>query len=258
MPESKSFFTKGRVEMSRFFTDKQNISDEKIFITGDDVKHISKVLRLRTGDEITVCDGEGTDYECEISEISSDRVVVKVLETRLNSAESDVCITLYQGLTKGDKMDYIIQKCVELGVSKIVPVLTKRAVSRPSDGDKKVIRWQKIAAEAAKQCRRGRIPEIGRICTFEEASAIACEKKNSLNLMPYECEKKRHLRDALKEYNGKSVNVFIGPEGGFDDSEVGLARAKGMKTITLGPRIMRTETAPLAVAAAIMYEMGDW
>ncbi len=244
--------------MPRFFTDKENISDAKIYITGDDVKHISKVLRLRIGDEITICDGAGSDYECEISEISADRVVADISEVHANSAESELYLTLYQGLTKGDKMDYIIQKCVELGVSKIVPVLTKRAVSRPSDGDKKVVRWQKIAAEAAKQCGRGIIPEVGKICTFEEAIGSVAEEKESLNLMPYECEQERHLRDALKAYNGKSVNIFIGPEGGFDDSEVGLARAKGMKTITLGPRIMRTETAPLAVSAAIMYEIGDW
>lgn len=244
--------------LPRFFTEKENITEKAIYISGDDVKHISKVLRLRAGDEITVCDGDGTDYECRISEISADRVVADILGSCVNSAESDICITLYQGLTKGDKMDYIIQKCVELGVTKIVPVLTKRAVSRPSDGDKKVVRWQKIAAEAAKQCGRGRIPEIGKICTFEEASAIACENKDSLNLMPYECESEKHLRDALKDFHGKKVNVFIGPEGGFDDSEVGIARAKGMKTITLGPRIMRTETAPLAISAVIMYELGDW
>ena len=244
--------------MPRFFTDKENISDTKIYITGDDVKHISKVLRLRTGDEITVCDGAGTDYECEISEISADRVSADVSEIHKNCAESEICLTLYQGITKGDKMDYIIQKCVELGVSKIVPVLTKRAVSRPLDGDKKIIRWQKIAAEAAKQCGRGMIPEVGKICTFEETINFAAEDKSSLNLMPYECERERHLREALNTYKGKIVNVFIGPEGGFDDSEVGIARAKGFKTITLGPRIMRTETAPIAVAAAIMYEMGDW
>ncbi len=246
------------IGVPRFFAEKENITDSAVYITGDDVKHISKVLRLRTGDEITVCDGDKTDYECSISEISGDRVVAEIREVHPNKAESEICLTLYQGLTKGDKMDYIIQKCVELGVSKIVPVLTKRAVSRPSDGDKKVVRWQKIAAEAAKQCGRGIIPEVGKICTFEEAITEAGGDKKSLNLMPYECEGERHLRDSLKAYTGKNVSVFIGPEGGFDESEVGFAKAKGVKTITLGPRIMRTETAPLAVSAAIMYEIGDW
>ena len=245
--------------MPRFFADKNQITENAAYITGEDVKHISRVLRLRSGDEITVCDKAGNDYICQISEISTDRVVASVLEKKDNMAESEIHITLYQGMPKSDKMDYIVQKCVELGVSRVVPVITKRAVSRPSDGDKKVLRWQKIAEEAAKQSGRGIVPEIGQIMSFEEAVATMNNEDDTLNIMPYECEKDNGLRNLLKmSGEKKKVNVLIGPEGGFDDMEAAIAKKKGVSTVSLGPRIMRTETAPLAVVAVVMYELGDW
>ena len=154
-------------------------------------------------------------------------------------------------------MDYIVQKCVELGAVKIIPVITKRAVSRPSDGEKKVQRWQKIAAEAAKQCGRGIIPEIGAVLSFDEAIA-EMTSEIALCLMPYECEGEVKLRDILVSEKKKRINIFIGPEGGFDDIEAAVARNHGVKTVTLGPRILRTETAPLAAITAVMYECGDW
>lgn len=244
--------------MPRFFVDKNQITDAAVYITGDDVKHISRVLRLRVGDDITVCDKCKTDYECKISEISPDRVVAEVGERNENRAEANIELILYQGMPKSDKMDYIVQKCVELGVSKIVPVITKRAVSRPADGDKKISRWQKIAAEAAKQSGRGIIPEIGSMISFEEALAAMCEGYDALSIMPYECEGETGLRGVLTSYRKAKINVIIGPEGGFDDMEAALARQKGVRTVSLGPRIMRTETAPLAVCTAVMYELGDW
>ena len=243
--------------LARFFVETEQISENAINIFGDDVKHISKVLRLRVSEIITVCDKQGNDYECSIEEISSDKVIAKILSFRKNSAESEIKITLFQGMPKSDKMDLIIQKCIELGVSKIIPVITKRAVSRPSDGDKKIIRWQKIAAEAAKQCGRGIIPEIGKMISFADAMKIGASD-DALSIMPYECENEGKLKDALKACNKKKVYVFIGPEGGFEESEVALAKKNGIKTVTLGPRIMRTETAPLAVCSVIMYEIGDW
>ena len=141
--------------MSRFFVDRENISDEEVIILGDDVKHISKVLRLREGDEIFVCDKFRMDYTCEISEISQNEVRARIIKKSENTAEAPIFVTLYQGMPKSDKMDYIVQKCVELGACRIVPVITKRAVSVPRDGDKKTVRWQRIAEEAAKQCGRG-------------------------------------------------------------------------------------------------------
>lgn len=243
--------------LARFFVDPEQISEKTISVYGEDVKHISKVLRLRVGEEITVCDKCGNDYNCEIEEISSDKVIANILEKKKNNAESDIEITLFQGMPKSDKMDLIIQKCVELGVSRVIPVITKRAVSRPSDGDKKIIRWQKIAAEAAKQCGRGIIPEIGKMISFADAMKIGASE-DALAIMPYECESEGKLKDVLKACNKKKIYVFIGPEGGFDESEVLLARKNELKTVTLGPRIMRTETAPLAVCSVIMYEIGDW
>ena len=243
--------------MARFFVEPEQVSEKTINIFGDDVKHIAKVLRLRIDEKITVCDKCGNDYECTIDEISSDRVVARIVSTAKNFAESDIEITLLQGLPKSDKMDLIIQKCVELGVSKIIPVITKRAVSRPTDGDKKLVRWQKISAEAAKQCGRGIIPEIGKIISFNDALKLV-ENNDALSIMPYECESEGKLRDVLKGADKKKVFVFIGPEGGFDEAEVIAACKAGVKTVTLGPRIMRTETAPLAVCSVIMYEIGDW
>ena len=244
--------------MPRFFVDSEQISGDRIYITGDDVKHISKVLRLRTGDLITVCDKCKTDYDCKICEISSDRVVADIIKRYENRAESDLEIVLFQGLPKSDKMDYIVQKCVELGITKVVPVITKRAVSRPTDADKKISRWQKIAAEAAKQSGRGVIPEVSAMLSFDEALREVTEKNNCINIMPYECESRSKLRDALLSGDAKRINIFIGPEGGFDELEVSAAKNSGVKTVTLGPRIMRTETAPIAVCAAVMYELGDW
>ncbi len=243
--------------MARFFVDAERVSENLIEIIGDDVKHISKVLRLRVGEQIIVCDKCGTDYECTIDNMASDKVIAKIISSHKNTAESDIEITLLQGMPKSDKMDLIIQKCVELGVSRVVPVITKRAVSRPTDGDKKIVRWQKIATEAAKQCGRGIIPEIGKIISFDDAIKLV-DEDSVLAIIPYECEAEGKLKDVLKKTDKKKVFVFIGPEGGFDETEIYAARNAGIKPVTLGPRIMRTETAPLAVCSVIMYEIGDW
>ena len=242
--------------MARFFVDSQNISEDEIFITGDDVKHISRVLRMRENDALTVCDKCGNDYDCVISSISTDRVTVKILNKYKNDCEPPVNITIYQGLPKSDKMDYIVQKCTELGVCRIVPVETRRVVSKPKDTDKKISRWQKIAEEAAKQCGRGIVPKICPLIKFSDALR-EMQSGDSISLMPYECEKESKLRDALSDKK-QNINIIIGPEGGFDETEADAAQEYGVKKITLGPRILRTETAPLAVAAAIMYELGDW
>ena len=244
--------------MARFFVEPDCIGTDSVCITGDDVKHISKVLRMRENENITVCDKCGNDYDCTITRITADTVEAGINNKYPNRQEPPVYITIYQGLPKSDKMDYIVQKCIELGVCRIVPVDTKRVISKPKDTDKKIARWQKIAEEAAKQCGRGIIPEVAPLMKFEDAvkemSSVGC-----LSIMPYECERESKLRTALeKNKDIKKINILIGPEGGFDETEVSRALEASITTVTLGPRILRTETAPLAACAAVMYELGDW
>lgn len=243
--------------MPRFFVDREQISDNYISINGEDVKHIKKVLRLREGEKIEVCDGCGEDFECKIESLSDDVVRAEIIKRYPNTAEAPIEIRVYQGMPKNDKMDYIVRKCVELGVCRIVPVITKRAVSIPRDAEKKTARWQRIADEAAKQCGRGVLPRVENTISFSDAIK-AMSDENAVSIMPYECEKEGSLSALLKSTDKKKINVFIGPEGGFDESEAEKARAAGIATVTLGPRILRTETAPLAVCSAIMYELGDW
>ncbi len=243
--------------MPRFFVDKEQIFDNYISIIGDDVKHIKKVLRLREGEEIEVCDGCGEDFECKIESLSDDVVRAEILKRYPNTAEAPIELCVYQGMPKNDKMDYIVQKCVELGVCRIVPVITKRAVSIPRDTEKKTARWQRISDEAAKQCGRGILPKVENTMNFADAIK-AMSDEDALSLMPYECEKEGSLSAILGSTDKKKINVFIGPEGGFDETEVEKAKCAGIHTVTLGPRILRTETAPLAVCSAIMYELGDW
>ena len=241
--------------MHRFFTDPETIREGSIVITGEDVAHITRVLRLQTGDEIVVCDGQSNDYRCAICRADKQAVELEILEHIQSTVECPVDITLYQGLPKGDKMDTIVQKCVELGVRRIVPVAAKRSVVKLKAGDKKLIRWQRIAAEAAKQCGRGIIPAIGDICSFADAAAGG----QGLKIMPYECEREQSIRAALQKNRGaQQVSIYIGPEGGFDPAEVALATEAGACVVSMGPRILRTETAPIAAVTAVLYELGDW
>lgn len=191
--------------MSRFFVQKENIKDNIIEITGDDVLHIQRVLRMRKGDFLVVCDGDKTDYNCRIEEIGKEAVLVTPQKISKNNCEPDCRITLFQGLPKGDKMEQLIQKCVELGVHKIVPVMTKRVVAK---GDKNA-RWSKVSVEAAKQCGRGILPEVLPVMKFDGAVKTASEF--DLAIIPYEEEKEIGLKSVLKTKSAKSVAVFIGP-----------------------------------------------
>ena len=242
--------------MHRFFVQPDCIAHGECIVCGEDVKHISKVLRLRAGDELIICDSCGSDYVCAIENISPSQVTARILSMSPNTAESPLHITVYQGLPKSDKMDYIVQKCVELGVVSIVPVVTARAVVKLHDEEKKRTRWQKIAAEAAKQCGRGIIPQVGKAQSFAEI--IDNLDSDALNILPYENENQHRLKDALCGFAGNKVNIIIGPEGGFDPSETDAALQKGVHVVTLGPRILRTETAPIAAVSAVMYQLGDW
>jgi len=243
--------------MHRFFADKSQFANGVVEILGDDVKHISKVLRLKEGDQISVCDKEKTDYLCCITFISKDRVTAEIMNTQANGNESNIEVVLYQGLPKGDKMDLIIQKSVELGAVKIVPVVMKRTVMKLNNPDAKIQRWQRIADEASKQCMRGVLSEVGVPVTFEEMLNLL--EENALNILPYENETSTKLKAVLeKGKTCKRINIIIGPEGGFDEEEISAATQNGINTVTLGPRIMRCETAPLAAISAVMYELGDW
>lgn len=232
--------------MPRFFID--YIPDDEAVVTGEDGRHIARSLRMKPGEEITLCDCLGNDYLGEVAEIIGDDVRVKILEIRRSFAEPTVRVTLCQGLTKGDKMDNIVQKAVELGVWRIVPVLTERCVSRPDDksAGKKVQRWQKIALEAAKQSGRGIVPQVAETITFRRAVEEAPGKR----ILFYEGGGERIT--ALAGPQDQEITIFIGPEGGFAEHEVELIKSFGGRAGTLGPRILRTETAPLAALTAVM------
>lgn len=235
--------------MPKFFTKPGYIDNKELRIVGEDVSHISKVLRMSAGDNIIVCDGEGNDYDAVITSISKTEVVAEITGKYVCDTEPCVDVALYQALPKQGKMEYIIQKNTELGINKIIPVYTKRCVVRPSD---KTERWTKVAESAAKQCGRGIIPQVMPAISFDEA--LRQMKEYDLALMPYECEEESKLKTVLRSSEYKSVSIFIGPEGGFDLKEVEAAINAGVKTVTLGKRILRTETAASAVLPIIMYE----
>lgn len=245
--------------MSKFFVERNNIEETRIIIDNTDVAHITKVLRMSVGDTLTVCDGMGFDYETKISEISSTKIVCDIISKQKSDTEPNISVTLFQGLPKAAKMDYIIQKTTELGISKIVPCALKRCVVK-LDGkkaeQKKTERWQKISAEASKQCGRGIVPEVEMPITLNEA--IERAKDYDLFFVPYECEEQNTLKEVLTSVeNPQKIGFMIGPEGGFDIAETDALKKAGIKTVTLGKRILRTETAGEAVLAMIMYELGD-
>ncbi len=245
--------------MHRFFVDGVNTQGDNIIITGDDVNHIKNVLRLKSGDEILVGDGNGMDYQCRIEDIAQDMVTASVVDVFKNAAELPVRITLFQGMPKSDKLELIIQKAVELGAYEIVPVLTKRTVVKIDDkkAGKKIDRYNGIAESAGKQSGRGIIPEVKPFMTFKQAIEYA--KTLDMNLIPYEEAKGiEYSREVIKDIKDKkSLGIFIGPEGGFAKEEVDMAVAMGAKCITLGNRILRTETAGLAVLSIIMFELDE-
>lgn len=245
--------------MPRFFAARENISDIQIIIDNEDVNHISRVLRLSEGDKITVCDGRGFDYTAEIAEIESKRIVCKIVEKHKSDTEPNIEVILFQGLPKASKMDYIIQKTTELGISKIAPCALSRCVVKLENEKaerKKTERWQKIAESAAKQSGRGVVPEITAPIRLD--SAIEMLKNCDICFAPYECEEEGSLKDVLlSKKNPKKVGFIIGPEGGFDISEIEKIKAAGIPLVTLGKRILRTETAGEAVLSMIMYEIGD-
>ena len=220
-------------------------------IIGDDAKHIIKSLRMRINETVVLCCNE-MDYSCRIIEIKKNSVIVKLLNVKKCESEAKLKVWLFQGLPKGEKMDLIVQKAVELGVNSIVPVVTKRCVSRPSEASlqKKTDRWQKIAKEAAMQSKRGYIPKIFNVMNFDDAINFSQELEKVIlfyengGIAPY-----RVINNMLN-----SVAIFIGPEGGFENSEVDFAKSRRAELCSLGKRILRTETAAIVSVATTVYE----
>lgn len=246
--------------MYRFFVEPQQIhlDDKRVIITGSDVNHIKNVLRMREGEELAVSNGsDGREYRCAILETQEDCVVCELRFIKEDAVELPVKVTLFQGLPKADKMEWIIQKAVELGVYRIVPVATRRCVVK-LDAKKeksKLVRWQGIAEAAAKQSKRGIVPEIGEVLSF--AQAVEQAKEMGVGLIPYElAEGMAKTRQRIERIApGDEIAIFIGPEGGFEESEIAQATDAGIEPITLGRRILRTETAGMTVLSWIMYHL---
>ena len=244
--------------MHRFFL--ENIDTKNIVLSAEDFNHIVNVLRLKLYDNIIVCDGQGNDYNCQIVELSKKSIKLNRISHLINFNDPTVHVTLYQGLPKSDKMELIIQKCVELGIYSIIPVETTRSIAKVKDGgQKKQERWQNISLAAAKQAQRGIIPKIGPVISFKEAVTQA--DAFDIAFIPYEGEYRKTFKQVLSNPNRLKVfevAMFIGPEGGFEESEITLAKEAGIIPITLGGRILRTETAGFAALTMLLYERGEY
>ncbi len=241
--------------MSHFFIESHQVSENKLTIVGDDVNHMKNVLRMKEGEHFSAADENGMCYECAVETLEKHQITAEILESYEGKAELSSKLYLFQGLPKSDKMELIIQKAVELGAYEIVPVATKRAIVK-LDAKKeasKLKRWQAIAEGAAKQSGRVIIPTISEVKTYGEALQMA--QNLDVNIIPYECargmEGTREIFSNIKR--GMSVGIFIGPEGGWEESEVDKAKELGVQPVTLGRRILRTETAGLTTLSILMY-----
>ena len=244
--------------MYQFFVDPSQIllDQKKVIITGDDVNHIKNVLRMKIGEEFNVSNGiDGKEYRCSVEELGDDQILCTLRFIKEDGVELPVKVTLFQGLPKADKMELIIQKAVELGVAEVVPVACKRCIVK-LDAKKeksKLARWQGIAEAAAKQSKRGFIPQVREVMSYKEAIAYA--KDMECKLIPYEmAEDMSHTREVLGGIKAEDrVAIFIGPEGGFEEEEIQAALTEGIEPITLGKRILRTETAGFTVLSWLVY-----
>ena len=241
--------------MPRFFVKKEQINSERIYIYESDAHHIARSLRMAVGDDVTICDGEGTEYSCRLTRIRDDECECDILSKQSGATEPPVEITLCMAYPKGDKLETVIQKAVELGASRILPFESSRCIKRPKAEkiDKQLARLSRIAEEAAKQCGRARIPEVLPPVGYSEMLRLAagCE----LALFCYEAEEEFSVKRVLKSHaRPTSCAVIVGSEGGFSEEEARLAAESGAVTVSLGRRILRCETAPDYVLTAISYE----
>ncbi len=244
--------------MYQFFVEPGAIAGNRVSITGKDVNHVKNVLRMKEGEELAVSNGvDGKEYCCGILSLGEDEILCEVRFVKEDAVELPVKVYLFQGLPKADKMELILQKAVELGVYEVIPVATKRAVVK-LDAKKeksKLARWQAIAEAAAKQSKRACVPQVAGVMTFKEAVKKAGEM--DVKLIPYEmAEDMSYTREVIRGIlPGQSVAVFIGPEGGFAEEEIALARENEVRPVTLGKRILRTETAGMTMMSILMYEL---
>ncbi|MDY2735085.1 16S rRNA (uracil(1498)-N(3))-methyltransferase [Intestinibacter sp.] len=245
--------------MDRFFVDKSNIDLENgtCIIEGEDVKHISKVLRCKVGEKLEICDKDNSEYVCEITDISKNQVDLNIIEKNEIKRESDLKVKLYQGLPKSTKMEFILQKLTEVGVDEIILVSTKRSVVKVDDKKegKKLERWERIIYEAAKQSKRGKIPTLRGVLSFDEA--LEDMKNNDMNICPYENEKTVSIKSAIRGSDINNIGIFVGPEGGFEEEEIQTLQDIDSKVVSLGPRILRTETASVVASSIVLYELSD-
>lgn len=244
--------------MSTFYIKNNQIEENKIIIQGEDVNHIKNVLRYQNGDNLEVCDEDGTRIYTKISDMNPNEIILDILEISDDTTEPNVNITLFQGLPKADKMELIVQKCTELGVSGIVPVIMDRVIVKLDEKNegKKIERWQKIAKEAATQSGRQKIPYVEKAINLK--NSIEKLSKYDIVIVPYECEKGNYIKNVLRnmDENVKNIAIVVGPEGGFSDGDIEvLSELTNMKKVSLGPRILRTETAGFVTLAMAIYEL---
>lgn len=243
--------------MIRFFVPANEFQSDFIVLRGENASH-AKVLRVKNGDKVVVCDGEGNECICTVSDVAPNQVSLVVDAREVSSAEAKVQVTVYMAFSKGDKFEHVVQKATELGATELVAFPSARCVSKPDPKSlaKKLERWQKIAASAAQQSGRGRVPEVIVLNSFSEA--IARAKTTDVPILFYENERATTLRSVLTAEPYRSVALITGPEGGLEQAEVDKALAEGVHVCTLGNRILRCETAPLCALSAVMYDSGEF
>ena len=243
--------------MARFFVTPEELHEDRILLTGENAQH-AKVLRLKAGEQVLVCDGQGMECVCTVESVASGEVSLSVDERRSSGNEACVKVSIYMAFPKADKLEHVIQKATELGAYEIVAFPSGRCISKPDDKSlkKKLERWQKIAASAAEQSGRGLIPEVIALPSF--AAALERAAKADKALMFYENEHATTLRMALESGSFATVSLLTGPEGGLEEKEVEQARKVGLQVCALGSRILRCETAPLCALSAVMYAAGEF
>lgn len=238
--------------MHRFFVPPSALQGDRTIVSGPQARQMRRVLRLRPGDTVCLLDNSGWEYEVKLTSLEENQARGVVVGRSLSLGEPRTRIVLYQALLKGSKWDYLLQKGTEIGIAAFVPLLCERCL-RPADKTKRV-RWESLLREAAEQARRGKLPSLGEPLSLEEA----CQKAEGLRLLLWEGTGQRSLREALSGLApDEAISLFVGPEGGFSPQEAALALSRGLEAVTLGPRILRAETAGLVAAAAILYERGD-
>lgn len=243
--------------MTRFFVSPSELQPGFISLTGANAAH-AKVLRLKAGEQVLVCDGQGKECLCTVSDVSPEQISLVVNAMQDSDSEAEVCVSIYMAFPKADKLEHVIQKATELGAYEIVAFPSSRCVSRPDDKSlkKKMERWQKIAASAAEQSGRGRIPEVVILSSYGQALERAAQADKAI--LFYENERATTLRMSLENGHYQSISLLTGPEGGLSAEEVDKAKQLGLEICTLGKRILRCETAPLCALSAVMYHSGEF